>query len=135
VEEIVGEPVVAFADAQSLESRYGKSVPTGGALASGVLNLRAKSVRRSDAVQLPRFLTIAVGERAVHLFAHRKSAEGVQPYTIGSIDRGALTTEIGQGVFWTRLTLVDRAAGRSYMAFQARITPRRKALLAALRRV
>jgi hypothetical protein len=52
---------------------------------------------------------------------------------IGSIDRGSLETEVKQGLFWTRLTLLDRATGRSYLAFQGRITPGRKALLAALR--
>jgi len=129
----VGEPVVAFADAQSIESRYSKSTAAGGGLASGVLKLRAKSLRRSDAVQLPRFVTIAVGNRAVHLFAHRKAADGVEPYVIGSIARGSLQVEIKQGFFWTRLTLIDREAGRSYMVFQGRIIPGRKALLAALR--
>jgi hypothetical protein len=124
-----------FADAQSLESQYGKSGSAGGALASGLLKLRAKKVRRSDAVQLPRFVTIAVGEKAVHLFAHRKTADGVEPYIIGSIARGSLETEIKQGLFWTRLTLIDREEGRSYMAFQGRIMPRRKALVAALRQL
>lgn len=133
VEEIVGEPVIAFADAQSIESRYSKSVSAGGGLASGVLKLRAKSLRRSDAVQLPRFVTIAVGNRAVHVFAHRKVADGVEPYVIGSIDRGSLEVEVTQGLFWTRLTLIDRDAGRSYTAFQGRIMPGRKHLLAALR--
>lgn len=122
VEEIVGEPVLAFANGQSLESRYGKSVQAGGALASGLLSLRVKGVRRSDAVQLPRFVWIAVGEKAVHLFAHRQAANGVEPYVLGSVERSSLETEIKQGLFWTRLTLIDRDEGRSYMAFQSRLT-------------
>lgn len=52
---------------------------------------------------------------------------------IGSIDRGSLKVEVKQGLFWTRLTLVDTAAGRSYMGFLGRVIPGRKALLAALR--
>lgn len=129
VEEIVGEPVVAFADAQSLESRYGKSVPSGGPAATGVLKLRAKQLRRDDAVDLPRFVTIAAGQRAVHVFGYRKT----ETFMIGSIDRAVLKVEVQQGLFWTRLTLVDTAAGRSYMAFLGRIIPGRKALLSALR--
>jgi hypothetical protein len=129
VEEIVGEPVVAFADAQSLESRYGKSVRSGGAVATGVLKLRARSLRRDDAVGLPRFVTIAVGSTAVHVFGYRKT----EAYMIGSIDRGSLRVEAQQGLFWTRLTLIDTAAGRSYMSFLGRIIPGRKAVLAALR--
>ncbi len=128
VEEIVGEPVVAFADAQSLESRYGKSVAAGGAASSAVLGARVKRLRRHDAVDLPRFVTIAAGKTAVHVFGYRKT----DTYTIGSIDRESLEVEVQQRLFWTRLTLVDRANGRSYMAFLGRIIPGRKALLAAL---
>ncbi len=73
VEEIVGEPVLAFADAQSLESRYGKSVRAGGAGSSAVLGARVRSLRREDAVDLPRFVTIAAGDRAVHVFGYRKT--------------------------------------------------------------
>ena len=102
---------------------------SGGAVATGVLKLRAKSLRRDDAVDLPRFVTIAVGNTAVHVFGYRKT----EAYMIGSIDRGSLKVEVQQGLFWTRLTLVDAAAGRSYMSFLGRIIPGRKALLAALR--
>jgi len=104
-------------------------VRSGGAVATGVLKLRAKSLRRDDGVDLPRFVTIAVANAAVHVFGYRKT----EAYTIGSIDRGSLEVAVQQGLFWTRLTLIDTAAGRSCMGFLGRIIPGRKALLAALR--
>jgi hypothetical protein len=128
VEEIVGEPVVAFADAQSLESRYGKSVRAGGVASSAVLGTRVRRLRRPDAVDLPRFVTIAAGKTAVHVFGYRKT----EAYAIGSIERSSLELHVQRRLFWTRLTLVDKANGRSYMAFLGRIIRGRKALLAAL---
>jgi hypothetical protein len=85
-------------------------------------------LRRPDAVALPRFVTIVAGQTAVHVFGYRKS----DAYPIGSIARGSLEVEVQQRLLWTRLTLVDRANDRSYMAFLGRIVPGRKALLPAL---
>ena len=90
---------------------------------------RTKSLKRADAVALPRFVTIAVGNTAVHVFGYR----GTEAYMIGSIPRDSVQVEISSGLFWTRLTLIDPAAARSYMAFLGRIIPGRKALLSALR--
>ena len=38
-----------------------------------VLGERVRSLRREDAVDLPRFVTVAAGDRAVHVFGYRKT--------------------------------------------------------------
>ncbi|HLZ72742.1 MAG TPA: hypothetical protein VKV26_22795 [Dehalococcoidia bacterium] len=129
----VPEPIVAWHNGQSLESRYGRAAPAGGVTrvaAGAILRHQFNKARRPDAVTMPRFPVVAVSAGRVYWFAGPVPAG--EPVAV--LERAECGVIVSGNWWWRRLDLV--AAGepaRSYTVLFNGLFGSRKRLANLLR--
>jgi hypothetical protein len=118
--ERVAEPILAWCNGQSLESRYSSSVPSvvGGAPAriagAGVLRHQFNKEQRDDAVSMPRFPVIAVTADRIYVFDGPVARAG----PLAVLERARCECLLGGRAMWRRLDIVDTGPPpQSYTVF------------------
>ncbi len=113
------EPIVAWCNGQSLESRYFSSVPApvggaaGGIGAGAVLRHQFTKARRDDAVSMPRFPVIAAAAERIYVF----DGPVARLPAIALVERQKCGVLVSGNGMWRRLDiLVEDEPPRSYTA-------------------
>jgi hypothetical protein len=133
--ERIPEPVLAWCNGQSMESRYSPSVrgpvgvPAAQVGATGVLRHQFSKARREDAVPMPRFPVIAATAERIYVFDGPLAS--AEPLAV--LDRSACQILVSGKAMWHRLDVVyDGPPPRSYTTFFNLLVGSRRRLNALL---